>query len=214
MKTGIYRNFLVGVAALASSAVASASIIYSDFDHEGSDTVDYRVEVSHNQTAGLFDISYEVTNSASVGKFSGFFFDLSSDYNASNIGLTNEFTPSGASVCGMGFGVKKVKGSKGCNSNLNEGTFDVGLAWKTNDLTVAPFVGSFSISDLGHLALEDWGKIGMRAQDVNGGGSAKEVQFTPDVSAPPVAASEPGTIALIGLGFMGLIMSRRSQRKH
>lgn len=214
MKQHSYKTLLAGLALLGNAALANGSAIYSDFIHEGAETVDYRVEIGHDQSAGLFDVSYQVTNNASVKKFTGFFFDLSSDYNADNLGLTNQFNSSGQTVCATGFGVANSAGSGGCKSNLNEGTFDVGLVWSGVDLSSAPYEGGFSISDLGHLTLEDWGAIGMRAQAVNGEGSAKEVQWSADTGpsfdmSDAVPASSPGTIALLGLSFAGLLVSRK-----
>lgn len=232
---------------LLSGAVTSAnadSITYDIFAHSGSDHIDYKVVIDDNAT-GKFTITYQVqaTSPNQVGKLTGFFFDMGSidtgtlpdpdtsdPYTAANLGLSNESNASGSSICGSSFGdTKSVSG--GCNSTLNMGTliidgfdysgflFDVGLAWKVNDLTSGD-TGTFSIADLG-LSLDDWGAIGLRGQATgsgsNGGnGSAKEFQLVgtkdpndPNTGNDPIP--EPSTLVLLAMGLLGFFNASRKK---
>lgn len=158
--------------------------------------------------------------------------DTSDPYTAANLGLTNQSNPSLSSICGQAFGdINDVAGAGGCNSTLQLGTtiidavdyqgflFDVGLAWKVNDLSSGSS-GSFSIADIG-LTLDDWGAIGLRGQATGSGagggsGSAKEFQLigTPGGGGGPSAIPEPGMMALFGIGLVGMGLSQiRRKRK-
>jgi len=194
---------------------ASAGLIYQDFTHAGGDSINYTVTIEHDVVDEEFDVTYSVQASSpnKVGKFTGFFFDLSDSYNASNLGLAKQSNPNDKDSCGQAFGDVKSVINGGCNSTLNigggllppgfDGLFDVGIAWKVNDLTSGQ-MGSFSINDLG-LSLDDWGAIGLRGQETSGNeGSAKEFQLSADVP-------EPSILALFAAGVLGMRFTRRNQ---
>jgi len=226
----------------------AATITYNTFTHAGLDPINYTVTIN-DDTAGFFDISYGVTASSAytVGNLTGFFFDMgpidtstlpdpdsSNPYSATNLGLTNESNPSGTSICGQAFGdVNNVTGGGGCNSKLQLGStiidgldykgflFDVGLAWKVNDLSSGS-IGSFMIADVGQ-SLSDWGAIGLRAQATGtgadgGNGSAKEFQLRANDQTPGTGGDngnipEPTSLMLLGVGLLGFFSVSRRKAK-
>jgi hypothetical protein len=225
------------VLGLLSTNGQAAFITYSDFVHAGSDVVDYSVTID-DSTAGKFVITYAVSNLSpnSVGKLTGLFFDFgtidtislpdpdtSDPYaNLSDLGLSGESNPSNTLICGTAFGdINSVSGAGGCNSALQLSTtiidghdyagfeFDVGVAWKVNDLSANNSEGVFSI-DTNGFSLDDWGVIGLRGQDTSGlGGSAKEfmlmgVKQPVPPPEPTPSIPEPSTLMILGIGLMGL----------
>ena len=236
----IFKEKVIAGLLLSSFVVpaGAATITYDTFTNIGSDPINYEV-VINDDTAGQFNISYKVISTLTVGKLTGIFFDFgpvntstlpdpdtSDPYTAANLGLANEFNPSGTSSCAQAFGdVKSVSGSQGCNSTIQLGTtiidgfdyagflFDVGLAWKVNDLTSGQ-TGGFSISDLGGLlSLDDWGAIGLRGQDTSGtGGSAKEFQLIGvKTGGDEGNVPEPTALLLIATGLLGLFGATRKK---
>ena len=188
--------FLLVVALLPARFAQAAVVTFSDFTHLGSDDVDYIVTIEDDAEAGVaanhFKISYQVAPSSilTTAKFTGFFFDANDAYTSANLGLSNESVAS----CNQGFNTHHITGSCGTNMNLgaNAGAFqghdwDVGITWKnSNDLSGGQ-IESFEIAALS-LSVNDISNIGLRGQDTNGsGGSAKELQITPN--AVPVPAS-------------------------
>ena len=188
--------FLLVVALLPARFAQAAVVTFSDFTHLGSDDVDYIVTIEDDAEAGVaanhFKISYQVAPSSilTTAKFTGFFFDANDAYTSANLGLSNESVAS----CNQGFNTHHITGSCGTNMNLgaNAGAFqghdwDVGITWKnSNDLSGGQ-IESFEIAALS-LSVNDFSNIGLRGQDTNGsGGSAKELQITPN--AVPVPAS-------------------------
>ena len=188
--------FLLVIALLPARFAQAAMVTFTDFSHLGSDDVDYIVTIEDDAEAGVtanhFKISYQVDPSSNytTGKFTGFFFDANDAYTSANLGLSNESEAS----CNQGFNTHHITGSCGTNLNLgaNAGAFqghdwDVAISWKnSNDLSGGQ-IESFEIAALS-LSVNDISNIGLRGQDTNGsGGSAKELQITPN--AVPVPAS-------------------------
>lgn len=182
---------------LAHSAIA----IYSDFQHLGSDDVDYIIVIEDDQevgvTTGNFRVTYQVNllSPNTTGKLTGFFFDAedpfsaaNGPYNAGNLGLINESVTS----CGQDFNTNSVSAQGGCNTTLQLGAgagafqnheWDVAIAWKTNDISDS-LSDNFEFANLG-LSLSDINAIGIRGQATTGmGGSAKEFQATPLTTVP------------------------------
>lgn len=212
----------------ASSGMA-ATVTFSNFQHEGSDAVDYIVTIMDDQeagvTAGNFKISYQVDMLSvyTTAKLTGFFFDAEDPfavapgpYNAGNLGLTNQTLPLS---CGQAFNTDQVMADGGCNSTLNLGAgagafqnhmWDVAIAWKNgNDLSQGQ-VGMFEIAAISGVSINDLGAIGLRGQATDGPeGSAKEFQVMSDV---PV----PATVWLFGsalLGFAGISRTRKGANR-
>jgi len=200
--------FLLVVALLPARFAQAAVVTFSDFTHLGDDDVDYIVTIEDDAEAGVtanhFKISYQVDSSSNytTRKFTGFFFDANDAYTSANLGLSNESVVS----CDQGFNTHQITGSCGTNLNLgaNDGAFqghdwDVAISWKnSNDLSGGQ-IESFEIAALS-LSVNDFSNIGLRGQDTNGsGGSAKELQSTPN--AVPVPASAwlffSSTVALL-----------------
>ena len=212
--------------ALAAGSSQAATISFSNFQHAGSDAVDYIVTIADDSEAGVttgnFKISYQVdlASTYTTAKLTGLFFDVAdpfiannSPYNAGNLGLTNH-TPAS---CGQGFNTDQVAAGGGCNTNINLGAgagsfqnhqFDVAIAWKNNNDLSTGAVGMFEIAGLG-LSLDDWAAVGVRGQATDGpGGSAKEFQIGADTVVPV-----PAAVWLFGTGLLGLVgVARRKQR--
>lgn len=143
-------------------------------------------------TSNHFLIEYSVAADSTneVGKFTGFFFDVTDNlYNSGNLGLKNQ-TPEN---CALAFNTDHITGS--CGSNLGLGNdagaykghdFNVALAWSDNN----EGTGSFEVAAIYDLSLADWGAIALRGQEVGDGGSAKEFQIMADAPSPvPVPAA-------------------------
>ncbi len=197
-KTLLLCGTTLATVLLPFSYAQAAMVTFADFSHLGSDHVDYIVTIKDDTEAGVtanhFKISYQAVSlgASSTEKFTGFFFDANNAYNSGNLGLSSESVES----CGLGFNTNHVKGSGGCNSNLNlganAGTFqghnwDVGISWKNNNDLSDGQAQSFEIAAL-NLSVNDFSNIGLRGQDTSGSeDSAKELQNTPN--AVPLPAS-------------------------
>lgn len=212
------KTSIIAVFGLVATQASASTITFSNFQHAGSDPVDYIVTVSDDAeagvTAGNFKITYQVDplSAFTTTKLTGFFFDVAdpfiannSPYNSINLGLTNETLPMS---CGQGFNTDQVVAGGGCNSTLNLGAvagafqnhqFDVGIAWMNgNDLSDGS-IGMFEIADIG-LTLDDWVAVGLRGQGTgvpgsDFGGSAKEFSVVP----------VPAAVWLFGSGLLGLV---------
>ena len=223
------KNFIkLAALPLALSATYSyaSTITFSNFQHAGSDAVNYIVTIADDNeagvTAGNFKVSYQVDplSSFTTAKLTGLFFDVADPfianngpYSAANLGLINVTAPAS---CGQAFNTDQVVAGGGCNTNINFGAaagsfqnhqFDVGIAWKNGNDLSSGAVGMFEIADLG-LTLADWAAVGLRGQATDGtGGSAKEFQIMPDTVIPV-----PASVWLFGSGLIGLagIARRRS----
>jgi hypothetical protein len=68
-----------------TNAGYAMTITYKDFQHVGSDPIDYVVTVSDDPD-GYFKITYMVdpASNYSVGKFTGFFFDVAPPFGENN----------------------------------------------------------------------------------------------------------------------------------
>lgn len=172
----------------------AASITFSNFEHLGSDAIDYIIVIEDDNEAGvssgMFKISYQVDplSALTTEKLTGFFLDVedsfaatSGPYNAGNLNLSNQTVAS----CGQAFNTNAVVAGGGCNTNLTLGAgagafqghdWDLAIAWKNNNDLSDGLVQSFEIADLGY-DISDIVAIGIRAQATTGaGGSAKEFQ--------------------------------------
>jgi hypothetical protein len=200
----------------AGSPASAAYLQFTDFNHLGSDAVDYIVVIEDDSeegvTEGSFRISYQVDPSStySTGKLTGMFIDFidpfapgDGPYTTENLNLSNETIMS----CGQGFNTLSVSGGKGCNTNLTMGAdadaykkhdWDLAIAWKNNDLTDG-VVQSFEFNAL-EMTLGDIAAIGLRGQATTGpGGSAKEFALAPEVVVPLPGSATLFVSALVGL---------------
>ena len=214
-------SILVFLGCFSLSAQA-ASVTFSNFQHAGSDAIDYIVTVDDN-TAGKLTFTYKVDmfSTFTVAKLTGFFFDAEDPssatdgpYTAANLGFI-DFQP--GTSCAQGFNTNQIMGPGGCNTTLQLGAgagsfeshmWDVGVAWKTNDLSLGQ-IGTFEVSNLGGLiGIGDIGSIGLRGQETTGsGGSAKEFELA---SMNPVPV--PAAIWLFGSALIGFVgMSRKTK---
>jgi hypothetical protein len=229
MKFSISKLFAASIFLLIAMPAHASSVTFSNFAHVGSDNINYIVTVKDDAEAGVtanklrFTYQVDPLSSLTVSKLTGFFFDAENPFSATpgpytslNI-LFSDIQPN--TNCGLGFNTNQISGAGGCNSTLNLGAgagsfqdheWDVGAAWKTNDLSLGQ-IGIFEISDLGGaIGVGDINSIGLRGQATTGpGGSAKEFYLaSSSISAVPV----PAAVWLFGTALIGFIgFSRRTK---
>lgn len=201
--------------ALAQSASAAA-ILFDDFDHRGSDAVDWLVTVDDN-TAGIFTVTVELDpSSPNVGDITGVFFDLSPALVAGDvIDLTGPSTDFEGAFDGP-------LTNAGSGANIGGGgTADFDMAVRYGGVGGGDFdlqSVTFSVSTLGGtLDLSDWTRVGVRSQTTGllsgaRGGSSKDVSTLPTAVPDEEGDSvpEPSGIALAAIGALWFARRRRT----
>jgi hypothetical protein len=223
--------FVSLIAIFAMGPAHAASVTFSNFNHVGSDTIDYIVTIEDDAewgvTANKLRFSYQVDtlSTSTVAKLTGFFFDAENPFSATpgpytslNI-LFSDIQPN--TNCGLGFNTNKIRGGGGCKSTLQLGPsagsfqgheWDVGAAWKDNDLMSLGEIGIFEVSDLGGtIGVGNIGSIGLRGQATTGsGGSAMEFELA--LAGRPGEVPVPAAVWLFGTALIGFIgFSRRTK---
>jgi hypothetical protein len=202
----------------AFGSAHALTITYDDFVHVGTDDVDYIMTVD-DDTPGKFTITIGVANGSAntTAKLTGIGFDVGDDggYTSSTLGLNTNSTvsllnPSGSvNPSAIGFDKTKINGHTNMGQ-ANTSAFDVIVAFKGNnpatlvDLSTPGRTVSFQI-DRESYTLADWGRVGIRGQDVGDGGdgSALEVQNAPSVVPIPAAVWLFGSAlaGIVGIGY-------------
>lgn len=227
MSTLVFLRILVAKAALAvfslfALSAQAAVVTFSDFQHVGSDTVDYIVSIEDDEEAGVsagsFRVSYQVAPASpnTVGKLTGLFIDFGEindapiSFTLADLNISNEVSDDAS--CGQGFNTDSINAGGGCNTQLQLGAsagdyqghqFDVAIAWRSNDLSGFG-LSSFEIATLG-FSLSDISAVALRGQDTSGlEGSAKDFAMPSPVPLPPAAGLFLlSTAGLICLRFAG-----------
>jgi len=205
---------------LCCTTVQASVVSFTNFQHVGSDAVDYIVTIEDDAEAGVtsgsFRISYEVAPSSpnTVGKLTGFFLDFGEPddppvtFTLADLGFGNESADDLS--CGQAFNTDSINAGGGCNTQLQLGAganeyqghlFDIAIAWKSNDLSGFG-VSSFEISNLG-FSIADISAVALRGQDTSGlEGSAKDFAVAAVI---PV----PGAMLLFLSGIGGFVAVKR-----
>ena len=210
------KFLLLFVATCHVTSINAAVLSFNDFQHVGSDEIDYIVLIEDDAEAGVmsggFRITYQVAGSSpnTVGKLTGLFLDfghpndLPITFSMADLNFNNESADHIS--CGQAFNTDSITAGGGCNTQLQLGSdagayqahqFDIAIAWKKNNVNSFG-ESSFEISKLG-FNLMDISAVALRGQNTSGtGGSAKDFAVARVI---PV----PGAILFFLSGIVGLI---------
>jgi len=200
----IFKILTCSIVLLFSMAVNASTINLSgSWIHDGgSDASDYNVTIDDN-TAGRFTFNVSVTALALTTDpntdLLGFFFDAGGNYfSDSDLGI------SGSDVTSTGFNTLSC--GKGCNLNgLTSDAFEVGVRIGNNGSPYIPTT-TFSINALSGMSLNDFTRVGVRAQSTGftGNGSDKAIIFS--------RVPEPASLLLMSVGLIGLGVMRKKRK--
>lgn len=209
---GTFLTSLVIAGCLAGAGSAQAGMItYDSWTTNENGTGNYIFTVD-DDTSGQFGYSLTVNpwNAEALGVFI--------DFGASSTGVAALNLDGDSTVSLQGRDTTSSECGNGCNINgLNIPGFD-GTWGLVFGLGVQGYEGiqtfNWSTADLG-LTLDDFGVVAIRAQQLCDAGSTlpdgecegsdKAYGYGSSVSVP-----EPGTLALLGLGVLGLFVRRKS----
>ena len=200
----------MAVALVVSTSGNAATLSYGSWSESGTNTVIPTFTVSDNYD-GKFKVSVNINRADSpndFAKITGIYFDLGDDI-ISQADITGEsITGSLSGHTHFASNENEIKGV----TLLNLGDFETILGYKSkNNKADSPV--SFFVSDHGGaLTLNDWGKVGVRFQNVGvngfGEGSDKEISTRSQLVAPI-----PAAVWLFGSGLMGLIGITKRRKK-
>ncbi|MBS3954762.1 MAG: VPLPA-CTERM sorting domain-containing protein [Methylomicrobium sp.] len=197
-----YATLLTGVLMVASGTANAASVLFTSFDHYGSDPVDYVVSID-DLTDGFFNVNVKIAeNSSNQGDIRGIAFALNYEITANDIsgsditkiGLNTLNNQGGNNFNGTGSGLFTAENNYYLLSIGSPGS-STGFITSTN----------FAIASLGNSLEDAFSVFGVRAQSVgpNGSGSSKDISTTVTFDGAPVPV--PSAVWFMGSGLIGLI---------
>lgn len=210
MKITKISTIAAAIALFAMAMQANATTIsFTNWIHNsGSDASDYVVTVN-DDNAGYFLVNVDVSAAGLASDPStdilGVFFNAHEDLLASNI---NNFS---ANVGSVSICVNGLLSSCGNGNNLNGlgVTFDIGMktgSTGSGDGALQSF--SFRVDSVLGITLSDFDLFGIRAQSTGTGNGSDKAYSGPSTSVP-----EPSTLALFGLGLLGIAFATTRRRK-
>lgn len=220
-------TLLLGAALFLSPLISNAGVIYENWTSNDPGTGNYIVTVEHNVANETWDISFTVDPWNAEGL--GVFIDLGDFTLTDAVVLTNISWAPPVILDGDGvtlFAQDTTSDSCGPGCNLNglaailpepDGEWEMvfRLAGQGFD-GIQTFNWSINDSALAGITDADWGLMGVRAQQLCPEGSllpegscgGSDKSYGTGGASPPEGPGEPipvpGTLALLGLGLLGL----------
>jgi hypothetical protein len=215
------KQTILAVSTLAITPFANSALITTQLEHM-TDGGGFFGELTFEDTALdtvkiSADIAAPINADLTKGDILGLWFDFADFGALSGSPTISGEDPSGI-VTDVFFGENSIGSQLAGYSNVNlQGTDETNwdLAVVTGSNGGPDFYQSFSFNlTIAGLTANQFleQRVGMRVQSIEGGsfqgGSAKLIgEGTPTVTVP-----EPGTLALMGLGILGLTIRRRSKQ--
>ena len=190
------------VALLLPLPALSAVVTFDDWG--GNVSADYTLTIRDDVTLNKFTIQADV-DAGFTAAMLAIAFDVASpfDYDAGNLGLENA-APGPATPA---FDTTVCNPSQGCNFNgATSDPFDVIVRFAAQGNGVAS--ASFEIANLGGMTVNDFTRVGIRAQDTGPVECLRLRNCDSDKAISPPPVPEPTTLLLVGSGL--LLLHRRA----